>query len=392
MFISGADQTKAELRIPSIKGAIRFWWRALNWGAFCKPDAEETDALHSLHAEEARLFGASKDKDKGGQGCFLLSVASSKGLQSIQSYENIFSNSVKYLAYGLLGDNQNKPRKAIQEGGNFSVELLFKNKTESNDIQQIKDALIALGLFGGLGSRSRHGLGSIMLEKIMEEDSENVTWLKPETQEEYKKVAGSLLDGRLSAINPAPYTCFDKGARVDLLCSANDSFEAALTAFAKPLLMYRSAGRNMGGVHKVLGMKSEKNFKEDHDWKYKNKGNNQRWAEKSLSNDFHPKRIIFGLPHNYGIGTHLSVKPERRDRRSSPLLLHIHQFSSGEFVCVGIFLPTLFLPEGEKINAGGHCVPCCPEYEVISDFLDGRYQESGEPYFPNKKSIYRGSL
>ncbi|WP_143108945.1 type III-B CRISPR module RAMP protein Cmr1, partial [Bathymodiolus thermophilus thioautotrophic gill symbiont] len=36
MFISGAKVTEAELRIPSIKGAIRFWWRALNWQKKCE--------------------------------------------------------------------------------------------------------------------------------------------------------------------------------------------------------------------------------------------------------------------------------------------------------------------------------------------------------------------
>ena len=31
MFMSGADQSQAELRTASIKGALRFWWRALAW-------------------------------------------------------------------------------------------------------------------------------------------------------------------------------------------------------------------------------------------------------------------------------------------------------------------------------------------------------------------------
>ena len=30
LFLGGADPNKAELRAPSIKGALRFWWRALN--------------------------------------------------------------------------------------------------------------------------------------------------------------------------------------------------------------------------------------------------------------------------------------------------------------------------------------------------------------------------
>ncbi|WP_345894648.1 type III-B CRISPR module RAMP protein Cmr1 [Phaeodactylibacter xiamenensis] len=30
MFLAGADGQTPELRAPSIKGAMRFWWRALN--------------------------------------------------------------------------------------------------------------------------------------------------------------------------------------------------------------------------------------------------------------------------------------------------------------------------------------------------------------------------
>ena len=30
MFLSGADGVTPELRAPSIKGALRFWWRAMN--------------------------------------------------------------------------------------------------------------------------------------------------------------------------------------------------------------------------------------------------------------------------------------------------------------------------------------------------------------------------
>ena len=30
MFLAGADGVTPELRPPSIKGALRFWWRALN--------------------------------------------------------------------------------------------------------------------------------------------------------------------------------------------------------------------------------------------------------------------------------------------------------------------------------------------------------------------------
>jgi CRISPR-associated protein Cmr1 len=34
MFLSGADQEATELRPPTIKGVIRFWWRALACSRF----------------------------------------------------------------------------------------------------------------------------------------------------------------------------------------------------------------------------------------------------------------------------------------------------------------------------------------------------------------------
>ena len=79
MYLAGAEQTTAALRPPSIKGALRFWWRALNWSrhwqdAATQPakDREHT-ALKSLHQEEARLFGLAATEGGGRQGVFIRS-------------------------------------------------------------------------------------------------------------------------------------------------------------------------------------------------------------------------------------------------------------------------------------------------------------------------------
>ena len=52
MFLSGADG-KPELRAPSIKGAMRFWWRAMN-GHLSPED---------LKRKETAIFGGSGEKD-----------------------------------------------------------------------------------------------------------------------------------------------------------------------------------------------------------------------------------------------------------------------------------------------------------------------------------------
>jgi len=59
MFIGGANQDPSDgIRPPSFKGALRFWWRALNWGKFYHECRDKKKALQALHQEELRLFGS----------------------------------------------------------------------------------------------------------------------------------------------------------------------------------------------------------------------------------------------------------------------------------------------------------------------------------------------
>jgi hypothetical protein len=50
MFCAGADQSRPELRVPSFKGVLRFWWRALAWSRL-------GGDLKKIHEEEDHIFG-----------------------------------------------------------------------------------------------------------------------------------------------------------------------------------------------------------------------------------------------------------------------------------------------------------------------------------------------
>ncbi len=66
--------TSDSVRPPSFRGALRFWWRALNWGRFRNNAQSDADALKALHREEVRLFGSAtktkNGKKAGGAGMF----------------------------------------------------------------------------------------------------------------------------------------------------------------------------------------------------------------------------------------------------------------------------------------------------------------------------------
>jgi CRISPR-associated protein Cmr1 len=123
-----------------------------------------------------------------------------------------------------------------------------------------------------------------------------------------------------------------------------------------------------------LNQESEHRFKEDHDW-----------SKDVRPHDFHPRRVVFGLPHNYGPGNRQSVKSEKYERRSSPLIFHVHKIGS-EYLGVCTLLKSDFLPEGERINAGGKNVPAKIEWDLLHEFLDGS-DKKGNVRFANRESV-----
>lgn len=377
MFLGDAEQNAAEIRPPSIKGALRFWWRALNWGRF-RADDDDATALRRLHEAEAKLFGAAANEKNTnrGQSRSLLTVQSNvlKFKDKNRVHAQFQSHdAARYLGYGLMEAFPSKVkntqagqlvRACIDEGQSFEVKLLCRGEED----QSVREALIALGLLGGLGSRSRHGMGSLSLMELQQNDEP--VWKAPTNREDYIKAVRDLLTGKRTTSTEPPYSAFANTTRVDVLLETASPYQA-LDAFGRAQLMYRSWGKN----GKVLGKPREERFKADHDW-----------SKNIRPQGFHPRRVVFGLPHNYGKGSSMEVAPSRHKRRASPLLFHVHALGEKSFIGVSILLNSVFLPPGEGINAGGTEVPANIEWEILSDFLDGK-DLAGNPRFPKKVTV-----
>ena len=54
MFMYGADGSTPELRPASIKGVLRFWWRAIHGDL----------SLKELHEKEGEIFGSTDKRSK----------------------------------------------------------------------------------------------------------------------------------------------------------------------------------------------------------------------------------------------------------------------------------------------------------------------------------------
>ena len=365
MFCGGAEPDKrAELRPSSFKGVLRFWWRALAWSRL-------GGDLGQIKEKEVALFGSAD----GGQSSVSMRfvpgpkrerVAAGEVLTVSRSGGGPIGEGARYLGFGVMRgfgkQGGQLTRASLRSPFEFTVRMRVREgaRNESDHRSQLAslvDALICLGTHGGMGAKSRKGYGSLVLRSLIVDGEQR--WRSPQAISELR---GSLADLRRNHDAPdlPEYTALSAQARQVLVPSNKNEAMDLLDLVGRELMRYRSWGR--GG--RLFGKESEKNFRDDHDLMVPRAGKRR---------DEHPRRIAFGLPHNYGSGPHRAVRPKEYDRRASPLFIHIHECGDTP-VAVLSFLPARFLPEGHShISVGGSPVRQTPEPELfqpIHEFLN----------------------
>ncbi|QNT69117.1 type III-B CRISPR module RAMP protein Cmr1 [Defluviicoccus vanus] len=385
LFGGGADQTTlAELRPPSIKGVLRFWWRALAW-------SRDGD-LGALRSEEARNFGSACDGDTGGRASFLLRVTVPSAPRASRPPEvlrgsdgTVIGNGARYFGYGLMAAFPSK--KAGTEAGQlsrpcllppleFTVDLVSRGAPEPT----LVDALKLMGLLGGLGSRTRRGWGSLTLTSLKQDKQE--IWQQPGTPMTYRNKIRAILSVETLRDDEPPYSAFCKHTRIDIVGKDSDPLRL-LNRVGEEMLRYRSWGRpDKYGINRVGNIEVERNFEDDHDW-FK--------ASERASGlaDGRPRRAIFGLPHNYS--QQFQVTAKGFDRRASPLLVHVHRLTEQSYIAVLIVMRSAFLPKDVTLkvtNRRTESYPdAAPDWTVLDTFIDGRSTSKNAPYFPDRLKV-----
>ena len=365
LFCAGAEQDRPELRLPSFKGVLRFWWRASAWSR-CRGD------LGRVETEEAALFGsADRGRSLVSMRLVLDRQPTALGVRHVLTTGgSVVGQGARYLGYGVMEafDSRNKGTKAgeltracLRTPFDFTVQARLRStgpgdEEHGRQLASLEDAFVCVGTVGGLGAKSRKGYGSLVLQSLAVNGK--LRWRNPQTRQELQ----SDLQ-RLRGVNRAhglpPYTAFSDDTRCLLVSSGKRRLLELLDLVGRELVRYRSWGHN--GT--VLGQPSERNFKDDHD------------LMAGRCRRDHPRRIAFGLPHNYGRRLEHEVGPwnPELDRRASPLFIHLHECGN-EPVAVVSFLPGRFLPDNRSdISVGGSRVRQTPEptlYRPIEDFLD----------------------
>jgi CRISPR-associated protein Cmr1 len=153
MFLAGADGQTPELRAPSIKGAMRFWWRALNGHLVEKDEKTGKWEYSKLKKEEGKLFGGTGDQ-------------ASRCPFSMQliAGEREISPDMPLVPH----DRKRGRQDAFSIGQPFQVKI----RGDAGIVAFVEAMFPLTAALGGVGKRSRRGMGAFAIEKVKKNGDE----------------------------------------------------------------------------------------------------------------------------------------------------------------------------------------------------------------------------
>ncbi len=156
-LVAGAEPEKAaEIRVPSLRGQLRWWFRAL--GGFTAL-ADQS----SIEQQEQQIFGSAAGQDNSNASQLILRLAQPVRDEGPPNASKNVTPDNKYVLWPLdMGDKERHvfPQK---EAASFTLHVLWRGNPDLWD--SIAALLAVLGHLGALGMRSRRGFGALAFRR-----------------------------------------------------------------------------------------------------------------------------------------------------------------------------------------------------------------------------------
>jgi hypothetical protein len=145
-FCAGADPAKAEIRAPSIRGQLRWWFRVLG----------------GSHQEEAEVFGSvAGEHGRASAVCFRVEGISKPAFWNPPQLNP--NSNLGYLLYFASKSSEGERWKnggALAPGHQFKIHIHCRKKLAANLDEKLTLAWSAFLAFGAIGYRATRGLGA----------------------------------------------------------------------------------------------------------------------------------------------------------------------------------------------------------------------------------------
>lgn len=156
------------IRATEILYGLRFWWRLRKLQTLKQQNS--TELSKKLFEEERQLWGAPADKKQAWPCRVRVKVDDIKEICKLD-----WKGSFHSYALFPAAQDKNSPHKIIKPDLTFNLTLTCEVAEKQEDV---KEALIAWANFGGIGARTRRGLGAV---KVLDKDNNLLTLLDEDT-------------------------------------------------------------------------------------------------------------------------------------------------------------------------------------------------------------------
>jgi CRISPR-associated protein Cmr6 len=183
-FLAGAQQGREDcnLRAASLRGVLRWWWRAIFGGLM---------PINDLRDLEGKIWGTST---REGAVALVVSEISVKGPEPwprLKQGRTPKETNRGYLAYGMEGNAKagKPPRFYLKPDSEWILNVVARSSvagvSASDAMNHALAALMFFDAFGGIGAKSRKGYGSLCVSPPPGSKSLN-EWIQTQYKSEYK--------------------------------------------------------------------------------------------------------------------------------------------------------------------------------------------------------------
>ena len=154
--VSGKADPITIIRGPSIRGQLRFWWRACRGGKF---DGD----LKEMKKYEDKLWGAAGAEKQGFPSQVQIKIGNAKKGKEIQPFERRGRPADDWRVLSYAAFPLQESQGSVMDGVTFELTISYpKTNTKGMNIdEEVAAALWAWETFGGIGARTRRGFGAL---------------------------------------------------------------------------------------------------------------------------------------------------------------------------------------------------------------------------------------
>ncbi len=373
LIARGADNVTFELLPQSIKGVMRYWFRALAANVIDINSFNRTsDSLIGLKKAEEELFGSTEIRSP-----FDILVSYNHNFKPLgrhkynidrENYDFKIIEEFKSISYVLYGVNTTEKEiiKELEKNGKkynylpensiIKIKLLFKRQVSDDVLKAYVLLLEFISVYGGFGAKSRKGLGSFKID-VLNNDFHDKNYLERDFKDTLEKIETTFKKVFTSAKGYEPNknnqidvpdfpivnsNCFSKTINL----KTNDMIQAFVKVFL-------SDSRN-----KRYGYYS---FVKKSCLRFINKNDSVDLIRKAIFNKEIPKSkigpTILGLPLVYQRIEKEKSKPvnskekqksiygkdtinNNTGRKASPLHITFHKKTDGNYYCYLLLIPS----------------------------------------------------